>query len=177
MTMNGDYNKDYRAPEDAGIKHRGVITDIQNEDRFSPVNTFAFSPMSQEYLSLDNAILLILVARLAKSDPKGLAKLMAKYMDDVTGLLGKIADAAKAHPITALNAGTMYAVTAHRFGVITDSGYLKIVDQIKSIIDKLILINFAGVAMDGLSVLVEGSKVGAEGAAAGLPALLSLVKR
>lgn len=152
------YNPELRAPENAGITLRGVPVDIQNEDRFSPVNSFAFNPLAQELFSVDNAVLAVVLVTIAKQKPEALVKLMEKYIDSTTDILTSIVNSGKSHPLTALNASTAFAVVAHRFGIITDAGYLKMADQTRSIIDKLIQLNFAEMSFEGLTSLVEGTK-------------------
>jgi len=162
------YNVTAETVENATIIRRYMPVDVQNEDRFSPMNTFAYSPFAQDLLSYDNAILAFILVKIAKSDPKLLAQLAGKYMDNTTKLLMAIVESGKAHPLTALNASTAFAVVAHRFGIITDSGCLKMLDQTRSIIDKLIQLNFANVALEGIGTLVEaGAKVA--GTVVGLP--------
>ena len=143
-----------RSPENAGLIVDGAIVDIQNEDRFSPNSKFAFNPMTQELLSIDNFLLMLLLKKLSSAQLVDVAK---AYMGNITKMLTEITKAGKAHPLTALNASTQFAVVAHRFGVITDSGYLKMADQTRSIVDKLIQINFLNIGLDGLTSLVEGA--------------------
>lgn len=147
------------APENAIIVRRNTPVDVQNEDRFSPMNGFAFSPLAQNLFSADNGVLAGLLFLIGRKNPKALERLAVKYMDSVSKMLIAITNSGKSHPLTALNASTQFAVVAHRFGVITDSGYLKIADQTRSIIDKLIELNFAGMVFDGLTALVEGSSI------------------
>lgn len=149
------WSPEFKCPEDSMILRRNVPVDIQNEDRFSPVNSFGFNPLSQDIFSLDTAALILLIKLCENPKIQGLAKL---YIQSVTKILTTLIDAGKSHPITALNAITAYAVTAHRFGIITDSGYLKLADQTRSIVDKLIQIDWANIGLSGLETLVEGVK-------------------
>lgn len=159
------WTADFKCPENSMILRREVPVDTQNEDRFSPMNGFAFSPLAQEYFSVDNAVLAGIVLLMAQKNPKGLERIIVKYMDSVTKILTTVVESGKTHPLTALNASTCYAVTAHRFGVITDSGYLKMADQTRAIVDKIIqlqwgaeLIGQSGL-LAGLSSFVEGNKI------------------
>lgn len=150
-----DYSPDYRCPEDAGIKIKSIVVDVQNEDRFSPSSSFAFNPLSDDLFDLRNFVFLVLLKKLGTEK---LRLLLKDYMKNITNILVSVVESGKTHPITALNASTTFACVAQRFGIITDANYLKIVDQTRSIIDKLILKDFAGVAFDGLQHLTEGIK-------------------
>lgn len=156
------WSKDTRAPENAGITIKGVPVDIQNEDRFAPVGAFAYSPLAQELFSVDNGVLALLVVYLAKKNPAMLERIINKYLDNVTDLLSDIVESGKTHPLSAINAHTTFAVVAHRFGIINDAGYLKIVDQTRSIIDKIVQLNAADIAgsgmLTGLEVFAGGGK-------------------
>lgn len=154
------WNPEARDPENSAIIIKGKPVDIQNEDRFASVGGFAFNPLAQELFALDNFVLLFLLSKV----PKGqLVGLMKDYMKGVTKILCAVAESGKAHPLTALNASTQFASVAHRFGIISDQHYLKMADQTRSIIDKLIQLDFAGMAMDGLTTLVEKTVSGVAG--------------
>lgn len=149
------WSPDYTTPENAIILRRNVPVDVQNEDRFSPRNTFAFNPFAQEWFSTDNGVLVAFLFMLAKKDPKSVERLAARLMANVTSMLNAVIATGKSHPITALNATTTWAVLAHRFGILDDSHYLKISDQTRHIIDTLQQLSAAGIAMDGLQVFAE----------------------
>lgn len=156
----------FECPQSGIILRRGVPVGWQDEDRFSPMNSFAFSPLAQNLFSVDNGILALFLVKLYQKSPAELAKLASQYMDNVTKLLIAIVNTGKAHPLTAINATTLFSTVAHRFGILTDSGYLKVSDQTRSIIDKLIQLSAAGLAMDGLTSLVEHAQTGSEVGAA-----------
>lgn len=163
--MRKGYSPDLHTPENAGIIKNGVVVDIQNEDRFSPQNGFAFNPLAPDGLmSVENLILLFIVKKFSET-PEGrvqLASIIKNYLDSTTKILTSIVETGKAHPVTALNASTLFSVVAHRMGLISDAGYLKMADQTRSLADKMILMAAAGIAFDGVSSLVEaGGKVAA----------------
>lgn len=144
------------------ILRREVPVDMQNEDRFSPRNTFAFNPFSQILLSYDNGILAGLLYLMARKNPAALERLASKLMANVSKMLGNILASGRGNPLAAINAHTTFACVAHRFGIIDDSHYLKIAGQTRSIIDKIFQLNAADIAssgiLTGLSTLVEGVK-------------------
>lgn len=174
-TANGSGAQEGKVPENFIIVRRGIPVDVQNEDRFSPMNTFAFSPIAQNYFSIDNVVLAAAVLKMAKDRPQLLAKLMDNYMNNVTKILAAVLNSAKTHPIAMLNAHTTFACVAQRFGILNDSHYLKIVDQTRSIVDKLIQLDFLNGALGGLETLVEGAQGIGTGAAT-LAASLKSVK-
>lgn len=168
-TLREDFDPSYhptgeetKTSKNAYILRRGVPVDIQREDRFTPFNTFAFSPLSQDLLSLDNGILGLLLFVIGKKSPETLAKIMNNYMTSVTKILTSLSDAGKAHPITALNTQTTFAAVAHRFGILSDSGYLKLVDQQRSLLDYYRFLGTVGIAIEGVSTLVEAGASAAE---------------
>lgn len=151
-------------PKNQMIVRRGVPVDIQREDRFSPVNGFAFNPMSQDYVSVDNAVLLMLLKQVSR-DPKALVALMAAYMKHTTDILNGVLNASKFHPLAALNSHILWACAAHRFGIINDSHYLKIADQTRSMFDKLFTVELLpaiGAVLAGPEKIASGliSKMG-----------------
>src|SRR4030042_96599 len=84
------------------IWRRGAKVGFQREDRFSPVNSFAFSPLTQTMSDFQNVALVGILAAASRS-PEGLKMVMhfaEKYMDDVTKILTSILDAGTTHPMT-----------------------------------------------------------------------------
>lgn len=148
--------------ENSTIIRRGFPVDIQNEDRFSPMGGFAYSPLAQDLMSIDNGVLALILLKLARDRPAALERLAEKFMDNITDLLSDIVQSGKTSPIASINASTTFAVVAHRFGIITDSGYLKMADQTRSIIDKLIQLDAGSIAgsgmLAGLQTFVGGSQ-------------------
>ena len=165
-----------RDPENSAIIIRGKPVDIQNEDRFASVGGIPFNPLAQDYLQVDNLLLLYLLKQF-KEQPKLLKDLMESYMKSVASIINTIADSSKTHPLLGLNNSTLIACICHRFGLINDSHYLKIADQSRKLLDttqwdiigKLIGSN----VNQGLHTLVEGGK-GAGGAFAKLTELAAV---
>lgn len=172
------WTSDFKCPENAMILRRQVPVDVQNEDRFSPRNTFAFNPLAQELFSYDNGVLAAVLLLMAKKDPKSVERLATKLITSVGNLLEDILQSGKTNPLSAINSHTTFACVAHRFGIIDDSHYLKIVDQTRSIIDKIIQLSAADIAasgvLNGLSVFAEGGKRGAR-STSGLSRLSNLL--
>lgn len=151
------YSETEQPPQAAQITIRGVPVGMQDEDRFAPVGSFAYSPLTSEISDFQNVALVSILLALSRS-PDGrdkIFKLADTYIKSTTKLLESIVESGKTHPLTALNASTAYAVTAHRFGILTDAGYLKMADQTRSIIDKLITLDFANLALDGLQTFTD----------------------
>lgn len=154
--------------------YRGFPTDIQREDRFSPVNSFAFSPLAQELFSIDNSLIGLLLFYIAKKDPSLVIKLFDRYMTNVSAILRTLTEAGKAHPVTSLNTQTTFAVMAHRFGLITDSGYLKLVDQQRNLLDYFKALGTVGIVLQGVETLAEAGTKITESAVSTLGSLKSL---
>lgn len=151
------YNQQYRAPVDAGYIRNGVAFNVQDLSHFTPNQPFAFSPLAQELMTVENAPLVLLALQFAKT-PEGreqLLELAKTYIVALTGILTEICDSGSTHPLNHLNATTAFAAISHRFGLMTDSDYLKVVDQTQHIIDEIIKQTWAGEVLQGITTLTK----------------------
>jgi hypothetical protein len=104
---------------------------IHWEDFFQPQDRFAFSPLPSFPVSVEGLALFMILKKLG---PAAVEKLAYKYIDSVESILNGLLKAGKASPYVGINNTTAWACVAHRFGLIDNGGYLKIVDQSRNII-------------------------------------------
>lgn len=131
---------------------------IQGNTPFQYSDRTAFSPLPENLYSQEGLFVALLFWKLAKDKPEVFERIAIRYMNNVTDIITHVADSGKAHPFNHLNSTTLAAAIAHRAGLISNGGYIKVIDQTRSIIDKLINLNFGGLAVEGLGTLVEGAK-------------------
>ena len=154
---------------------------VEKEDKFQEQNRFAFSPLPYEPLSLEGAVLLLLVTKLSKTPEgqKSLERIILKYLDSCGRIIESVEEACHSNWLTALNNQHISAAICHRIGLIDDGGYLKIMDHYRSVFDKMWQAQMAGKILDGAVTIVGGTKVGygeTGRGAAGIGALASILK-
>lgn len=155
---------------------KGIPLIIAKEDKFLPQNRFAFSPLPYDVMSVEGVAFALIMLKLSKT-PEGqkiLERLAMKYMDSIASIVESVQGPAKTHWAVGLNAQTTTAAILHRTGLIDDGGYEKIVDQSRTVFDKIWTKDFVEKMASNLTTLVEGSKVSAEGGT-GLGALAAIL--
>lgn len=130
---------------------------IQGNTPFQFQDRTGFSPLPSNMFSQEGLFIGLLLFKLMKDKPQLFERLARRYMDNVTSIINHIADSGKAHPLSHLNSTTLAAAVAHRNGLLDNGGYVKVIDQTRSIIDKLINLATAGLALEGVQTLVEGT--------------------
>lgn len=155
---------------------------VHKEDSFQPQDRFAFSPLPSEPISLEGAVLALLILKLSKTPEgmKSLERIAIKYMDSCARIVESIQDASHSNWLTALNNQHMAAAISHRIGLIDDGAYIKILDHYRSVFDKMFGLAAASEVMEatvtGVTTLVQGSKVSSKEGMSGLPAALLALK-
>lgn len=139
---------------------------VHYEDYFEPQNRSPFSPLPDNLFSQEGAYIGALLIWLLKNRPDTFEKLANNYITTCGNIVSKIMESGKASPYAAINSHTAAACVLHRLGLITNGGYLKIVDQSRNMISVLQQLAALGKVLDGLTSLVEGASVSAGAGAA-----------
>lgn len=129
------------------------------EDYFQHEEHNFLVPTTQNLFSLDNGVLLLVMAKLLKTNPVLFRDLVAKYLDSCTKIVCSIMDSCHgSSATTVIINNTTVACVLHRIGLIDDGGYEKIVDQNRNIFDKEFWRTGAEAALTGITTLVQGDK-------------------
>lgn len=133
---------------------------VYRDAYFQTQNRFAFSPLPSYPASLEGLALLLFIKKFSDTPAgmKSLERIAVKYIDTIGDIMSSIAGASKSNPYTGLHYSVLNAGIAHKTGLISDGGYLKVLEQAKNMIQIMQILAAAHVAMDGITTLVEGSK-------------------
>lgn len=133
------------------------------EDYYGPKDKAAFSPLPNNPLSIEGALIGAIIAIFMRTPQgqKSLEKIIEKYLDSCARIVESVQEACHSNWLTALNNQHITAAIGHKMGLIDDSGYLKIVDHYRSVFDKMLqesYISILGNTFQGITTLVTGSK-------------------
>jgi hypothetical protein len=134
---------------------------FHDEDYFFSEDHVAFSPATQETLSLENIMLALIILKLSKTPEgmKSLERIAIKYLDSCARIVESVENACHSNWLTALNNQHIATAISHRIGLIDDGGYIKIMEHYRAVFDKLLISDVALGTLTGIATLVQGSSL------------------
>lgn len=136
-----------------------------------------FSPFTRQIDTPDNLLWLAIVAKgLTKDNYKAFTQFMDSYMTNCQKVIGHISDMGNQNWMSNVNATLLLSGILHRMGLLDDAGYVRSQEHCRTAFDKLYIQETALGALNGVSTLINGSKVSNEGGSSGLSNLALLAK-
>ena len=154
---------------------------IQGNYPFTHEDRSPYSIFTRHIETPDN-LLIVLLALKAWRDKdafKQLIGLMESYAKATAGAISDVANCGKSSYGANTNAIMLASAMAHKAGLINDAGVVRVQEHLRGVFDKLFELDIFSNALNSVTTLVEGTKIGQGESGmgqSGLSALLSTLK-
>lgn len=128
--------------------------EIADEVYATPEQHVVFGPATQEMLTLENAVLALVIFKLMKTPEgmKSLERITIKYLDSCARIVESVEQSCHSNWLTALDNQFITATIGHRIGLIDDGGYIRIMEHYRGVFDKMLVQKYV---VEGLSTFVQ----------------------